>query len=111
MRLLSCRKCLEQINLRTLLEHHKLTGTNFLDWERYVHIVLKAERIDFIIERQPPQVPKEGPSEKFRKEYEPYNQAQCIMLGSMNSELQEQCRNLSPCEMIEYLKVRFGAQV
>ncbi len=98
-------------NLRTTLEHHKLTGTNFLDWERNLQIVLKAEKIGFTIEGPPPQVPEEGPSDRFKKQYEPFNQAQCIMLGSMNSELQEQCRNLNPWEMLEYLKVCFGAQV
>ena len=38
------------VNLRSILEANKLTGTNFMDWLRNLRIVLKAEKIAYVLD-------------------------------------------------------------
>ncbi|VFQ78776.1 unnamed protein product [Cuscuta campestris] len=44
-------------NLRYILENNKLSGTNFLDWEMNLRIVLNCERKLYILETDPPKTP------------------------------------------------------
>ena len=38
------------MNLRSILDAIKLSGTNFMDWLRNVKIVLKAEKIAYVLD-------------------------------------------------------------
>ena len=38
------------MNLRSILDANKLTNANFLDWVRNLRIVLKAERIIYVLD-------------------------------------------------------------
>ena len=42
------------LSLRSILEKEKLTGTNFLDWERNLRIVLKHEKKEQVIDQPLP---------------------------------------------------------
>ncbi|VFQ79354.1 unnamed protein product [Cuscuta campestris] len=46
------------INLRYILESQKLSGENFLDWEKNLRIVLDRRRKLYILETDPPKTPK-----------------------------------------------------
>lgn len=39
-----------KLSLRSILENIKLTGTNFLDWERNLRIFLRQERKIYVID-------------------------------------------------------------
>ncbi|KAJ9539328.1 hypothetical protein OSB04_032061 [Centaurea solstitialis] len=48
------------LSLRSILEKDKLTGPNFLDWERNLMIVLRHERKWYVLEK----ASRRGPSSK-----------------------------------------------
>ena len=37
------------VNLQSILDANKLTGTNFMDWLRNLRIVLKEEKIAYVL--------------------------------------------------------------
>ena len=100
-------------NLRSLLDQ-KLIGNNFLEWERNLRIVLRSERIGFTVDEPPPEQPDDDASRAVRTAYEKqkdaYEQAYCLMIGSMNSELQKQCDKMNSCEIMAHLKTLFEGQ-
>ncbi|KAL8135558.1 hypothetical protein AgCh_010263 [Apium graveolens] len=79
---------------RSILDAHKLTGPNYADWLRNLRIVLRIERLEYVIDSPKP---TESASDAHNDEHVVYrrwiddaNVAQCIMLASMNIELQKQ---------------------
>ena len=81
------------LSLRSVLEKDKLTGTNFLDWYRNLRIVLKHERKLYVLEQL---IPKPPTANAPRAEKDAYKKHQddalnvgCLMLATMNSELQK----------------------
>ena len=81
------------VNLRSILVANKLISSNFIDWLRNLRIVLKVERIAYILD---------GPflvsydvdaSDEDQKTYQKHLDdnviATCIMLTSMSLELQK----------------------
>ena len=40
---------LSNINLRSLLEANKLTGANYIDWLRNLKIVLRSEKLGYVL--------------------------------------------------------------
>ncbi|XP_038697173.1 uncharacterized protein LOC119994639 [Tripterygium wilfordii] len=102
------------LSLRSVLEKDKLNGTNFIDWYRNLRIVLKHEKKLYVLERV---VPEEPPATAPRAEKDVYKKHQddsldvgCLMLATMNSELQKQHENMEAFEMIEHLKKLFQEQ-
>ena len=100
------------INLRSLLDNHKLTGPNYLDWERNLKIVLKSEKIGYVLDAPLPPAPADDAPEldraAHRKHREDIDTAQCIMLASMSPELQKQHVSMEPHTIIFHLKDLFG---
>ena len=45
------------LSLQSILEKDKLNGTNFLDWYKNLRIVLKQERIEYILDQPVPDEP------------------------------------------------------
>ena len=84
-------------NLRSLLDQHKLVGPNFLAWRRNLRIVLQAERIEYTLDQAPPEPPAENATQAARNTYarnrDPFNQAYCVIMGSLSDDLQKQCEN------------------
>ena len=81
------------INLRSILEANKLTGSNYIDWLRNVKIVLRGEKLAYVMETPVPPVPAvNAPAEEHAahmKHSEDMDVACCIMLASMSPELQK----------------------
>jgi hypothetical protein len=43
-------------NLRSVLEKEKLNGINFIDWYRNLRIVLRQEKMEYVLEQAYPDV-------------------------------------------------------
>ncbi|KAK9044504.1 hypothetical protein V6N11_058404 [Hibiscus sabdariffa] len=102
------------ISLRSLLEKEKLNGINFLDWFRNLRIVLKQERKEYVIEEPVPDEPDSNApradKDKFKKHMDDMVDVGCLMLATMNSELQKQHENMVAYEMIQNLKEIYEGQ-
>ena len=79
------------VNLRSILEANKLTGANYIDWLRNLKIVLRSEKLGYVIEKPVTPVPADNaPAEEdeaYLKHSEDMDIACCIMLASMSPEL------------------------
>ena len=102
------------LNLRSIMETNKLTESNFLDWYRNLRIVLKSEKLLYVLEAEiPPPPAEDAPAEEHevhRKHKEDSDAAQCIMLASMNSELQKQHEHMDAHTIILHLRELFDEQ-
>ncbi|KAK8593575.1 hypothetical protein V6N12_045652 [Hibiscus sabdariffa] len=96
------------ISLRSLLEKEKLNGINFLDWFRNLRIVLKQERKEYVIEEPVPDEPAanapRADKDKFQKHMDDMVDVGCLMLATLDSELQKQHENMVAYDMIQNLK-------
>ena len=45
-------------NLRTILDRDKLNGTNFVDWNRNLRIVVRQEKEEYVIDTPYPEEPQ-----------------------------------------------------
>ncbi|KAK8560143.1 hypothetical protein V6N12_012946 [Hibiscus sabdariffa] len=92
----------------------KLNGINFLDWFRNLRIVLKQERKEYVIEEPVPDEPAanapRADKDKFKKHMDDMVDVGCLMLATMNSELQKQHENMVAYEMIQNLKEIYEGQ-
>ncbi|KAK8985803.1 hypothetical protein V6N11_021656 [Hibiscus sabdariffa] len=102
------------ISLRSLLEKENLNGINFLDWFRNLRIVLKQERKEYVIEEPVPDEPAanapRADKDKFKKHMDDMVDVGCLMLATMDSELQKQHENMVAYEMIQNLKEIYEGQ-
>ena len=82
------------VNLRSILDANKLTGTNFMDWLRNLRIVLNAEKIAYVLDAPLPVSPSVdafvGDQIAYQKHLDDSIIAACIMLASMSPGLQKQ---------------------
>ncbi len=101
------------VNIRNLMDHHKLVGNNFLSWRRNLKLVLRAEKLEFTLDQAPPTI-RANASAEARTAYEvakdPFDKAYCIMMSSMNDELQKQCENTSPQQIMNHLVTLYQGQ-
>ena len=99
--------------LRSVLEKEKLNGTNFIDWIRNLRIVLKQERKDYVLENPIPPEPAANAPRSERDAYKKHSDdavdATCLMLTTMNSELQKQFENMMAFDIVVQLKILFQA--
>ena len=81
------------INLQYILDSNKLTGSNFLDWLRNLRIVLKEERITYVLDGPFPGFPIVDGSESVWRAYQNHldddMMVRCIILSSMSHELKK----------------------
>jgi hypothetical protein len=80
--------------LLSILDKEKLSGTSFLDWHRNLRIVLKHDRKLYVLEKLvPEEEPLSSAPKEERDDYEKHvddaNETACLMLATMNSELQK----------------------
>jgi hypothetical protein len=78
-------------NLRSFLEKEKLNGANFIDWYRNLRIILRQEKIEYVvIEPYPNDLPT-GSTATDRRAHEKHcNDAlnvSCLMLATMSPDL------------------------
>ncbi len=104
----------QSVNLRSLLDNNKLVGNNFISWRRNIRIILRAERIGFTVEQPFPQpLPDNATLDQLNEREQHvrcYEQAQCIMLGSIVDDLQKQCENMNSYDMMQHLQTLFEGQ-
>ena len=101
--------------LRSVLEKEKLNGTNFLDWSRNLRIVLKQERKMYVIDNE---IPNEHPANiapQAKKDVDSKHlndsmDVTCLILTTMNSELQKQFEEIEAFDMIVHHKGMFQEQ-
>nr|GEU76613.1 hypothetical protein [Tanacetum cinerariifolium] len=99
---------------RSMFEREKLSRTNFNDWLRRLKLVLRVEKIMFVVE-QPILPAPTADSEasvlaKWNAIYDAYNEVAYLMLGSMTPELHRQFEYYSPYDMLLELKFMFEKQ-
>jgi hypothetical protein len=99
-------------SIRSILEKEKLNGENFLDWYRNLRIVLKQEKKGYVLEKALGEKPKTNANHAERSAWEKHSgditDVVCLMLGTMNSDLQKQFEDKeSPVEIITTLKNMF----
>ena len=102
------------VNLRSILEENKLIGPNFLDWFRNLRIVLKAEKLAYVLNEPLPNPPADDVSEEVQKAYKKHidddEMARCIMLASMSHELQKQHEAMDANTIVYHLRELFEGQ-
>lgn len=105
-----------QFTLRSLLEKEKLKsdGSNFIDWYRNVRIVLRQEQKDKVLTTAPPKEPASDATQEAKDAYtkatELEVQVQCLLVSSMDSELQKRFEYDLPYDTMEQLKKMFQEQ-
>ena len=81
------------VNLRLILDANKLIGANFIDWLRNLRIVLKEERIAYVLDGPLPESPAIDAYDEDRNAYQKHLDdnviATCIMLVFMSPELRK----------------------
>ena len=97
--------------LRSILDKEKLSGTNFLDWHRNLRIVLKHDKKQYVLEtpvpEEPPSSAPKAERDAYKKHVDDANETACLMLATMNSELQKQHENMAAFDMIGHLKMLY----
>ena len=102
------------ITIRTLLEKEKLNGMNFLDWSRNLKIVLRQERKAYVLETPLPEEPNANATRAVKDAYTKHKNdledVTCLMLATMNSELQKQFEDEEAYQINIRLKEMFQQQ-
>ncbi|KAB2632580.1 hypothetical protein D8674_028827 [Pyrus ussuriensis x Pyrus communis] len=97
-----------------ILDKHCLEGHNFPSWYRNVKILLTLEKIIYVLDKAPPDIPlgpeaTEDERAKYDKHVEDDTQAKCYLLASMNEELQRQHEGMdSAFSIILHLTELYG---
>ena len=98
------------VNLRSVLDVNKLTGTNFIDWLRNLRIGLRPEKIAYVLVAPLPVSPYVGDQIAYQKHMDDSIIAACIMLASMPSGLQKQHEAMTAYNIVAHLKELFHEQ-
>ncbi|KAJ9556184.1 hypothetical protein OSB04_010798 [Centaurea solstitialis] len=99
------------LSLRSILEKDKLTGPNFLDWERNLMIVLRHERKWYVLEEPlgeaPPATAPAAARNVHKKHSDDLLDVACLMLATMSPDLQAGLINTNAYDMIRQLRDMF----
>ncbi|KAJ9542835.1 hypothetical protein OSB04_029341 [Centaurea solstitialis] len=102
------------LSLRSILEKDKLTGPNFLDWERNLMIVLRHERKWYVLEEPlgeaPPATAPAAARNAHKKHSDDLLDVACLMLATMSPDLQAGLINTNAYDMIRQLRDMFQTQ-
>ncbi|KAJ9543708.1 hypothetical protein OSB04_023415 [Centaurea solstitialis] len=102
------------LSLRSILEKDKLTGPNFLDWERNLMIMLRNERKWYVLEEPLGEAPPANASAAVRNAHKKHSDdlldVGCLMLATMSSDLQTGLINTNAYDMIRQLRDMFQTQ-
>ncbi|XP_042415804.1 RNA polymerase II C-terminal domain phosphatase-like 2 isoform X1 [Zingiber officinale] len=105
---------MSSLNLHSILDTNKLTGQNFLDWFRNLRIVLKVEKIAYVLEGPlPTSLADDATSDQllaYQKHMIDSELASCIMLASMSPELQKQHEHMDAYTIVYHLRELFDEQ-
>ncbi|KAJ9535160.1 hypothetical protein OSB04_un001761 [Centaurea solstitialis] len=102
------------LSLRSILEKDKLTGSNFLDWERNLMIVLRHERKWYVLEEPLGEAPLANAPAAARNAHKKHSDdlldVACLMLATMSPDLQAGLINTNAYDMIRQLMDMFQTQ-
>ncbi|KAJ9553788.1 hypothetical protein OSB04_017833 [Centaurea solstitialis] len=102
------------LSLRSILEKDKLTGSNFLDWERNLMIVLRHERKWYVLEEPLGETPPANAPAAARNAHKKHSDdlldVACLMLATMSPDLQAGLINTNAYDMIRQLRDMFQTQ-
>ncbi|KAJ9542767.1 hypothetical protein OSB04_029273 [Centaurea solstitialis] len=102
------------LSLRSILEKDKLTGSNFLDWERNLMIVLRHERKWYVLEEPLGEAPPANAPAAARNAHKKHSDdlldVACLMLATMIPDLQAELINTNAYDMIRQLRDMFQTQ-
>ncbi|KAJ9544275.1 hypothetical protein OSB04_023982 [Centaurea solstitialis] len=102
------------LSLRSILEKDKLTGSNFLDWERNLMIVLRHERKWYVLEEPLGEAPPANAPAAARNAHKKHSDdlldVACLMLATMSPDLQAGLINTNAYDMIHQLRDMFQTQ-
>ncbi|KAJ9535657.1 hypothetical protein OSB04_un001191 [Centaurea solstitialis] len=102
------------LSLRSILQKDKLTGSNFLDWERNLMIVLRHERKWYVLEEPlgeaPPANAPAAAKNAHKKHSDDLLDVACLMLATMSPDLQAGLINTNAYDMIRQLRDMFQTQ-
>ncbi|XP_028101305.1 uncharacterized protein LOC114300652 [Camellia sinensis] len=101
--------------LSKILDDNRLTGSNYVNWKRYLTIVLTAEKLNHVLTTDPPALPEADATDEQReavgKWHEADDVAKCYILASMTNVLQKQHKDVPTAkDMMVNLKEMFGEQ-
>ena len=104
-----------RVSLRSIPDEHKLKGDNYNDWFRNLKIILRQEKIFYVLEISFPPEPVEDADQNtfdaWKKHVDDDEQAVCIMLGSMSDELQKAHEDMDAQTIIFHLKELYATFV
>ncbi|XP_042059469.1 uncharacterized protein LOC121803970 [Salvia splendens] len=102
---------------KCLMETNKLTGSNFTDWLRCLHLVLRHDKVEYVLDKPICVIPDKESLEFATFDVEAHQKhidnafdAQCVMLSSMSLELQRQQEHVFPYEMLKHLESLYASQ-
>ncbi|KAJ9565473.1 hypothetical protein OSB04_001439 [Centaurea solstitialis] len=102
------------LSIRSILEKDKLTGPNFLDWERNLMIVLRHERKWYVLGEPLGEAPPANASATIRNAHKKHSDdlldVGCLMLATMSPDLQTGLINTNAYDMIRQLRDTFQTQ-
>ncbi|KAJ9548524.1 hypothetical protein OSB04_021067 [Centaurea solstitialis] len=102
------------LSLRSILEKDKLTGSNFLDWERNLMIVLRHERKWYVLEEPLGEAPPANAPAAARNAHKKHSDdlldVAGLMLATMSPDLQAGLINTNAYDMIRQLRDMFQTQ-
>ncbi|KAJ9542769.1 hypothetical protein OSB04_029275 [Centaurea solstitialis] len=102
------------LSVRSILEKDKLTGPNFLDWERNLMIVLRHERKWYVLEEPLGEAPPANAPAAARNAHKKHSDdlldVACLMLATMSPDLQARLINTNAYDMIRQLRDMFQTQ-
>ncbi|XP_056684647.1 uncharacterized protein [Spinacia oleracea] len=98
-------------NLRSILDKEKLNGNNILDWKRNFQIVLMNEEKEYVLEEELLEAAEPEVTQSALNRWIQANRdVKCVMLASMNPELQKMFINSDSYQIISELKNMFQDQ-
>ncbi|PKI73043.1 hypothetical protein CRG98_006538 [Punica granatum] len=100
--------------LRSVLNKDKLSGNNFLGWYRNLRIVLTQEKKLYVLEQPllapPPDDAPQAEKDAYSKHHDDAVNVGCLMLVTMDSELQKQHEKMKAYDMIVHLRQLYQEQ-
>ncbi|XP_017984311.1 PREDICTED: uncharacterized protein LOC108663605 [Theobroma cacao] len=102
------------LSLRSILDAKKLTGPNFIDWFLNNKIILKQEKKAYVLnglvleETSDDAISEEN--EAYRFYMDDFDQATCVMLASIASDLQKQHKAMNALYIILNLREMFSKE-
>ena len=98
------------VNMRSILDANKLTGTNFMDWLRNLRIVLSVEKIAYVLDASLLVSLSVEDQIAYQKHLDYSIIVACIMLTSMSPGLQKQNEAMTTYDIVAHLKELFHEQ-